>query len=165
MSRTALAGFLFLVLILCPAAARSEPASAFAELRALVGDWEGQSASGRRITVTYRLIANDSVLVESWSLSPTRQSMTVYHMDGEELLATHYCPLGNQPRLQLERSEPQPGVLSFRFRDATNLPDPAGAHQHAFWIRIQSATAYERSETYIENGEEGSETIVYTRVR
>jgi hypothetical protein len=86
-------------------------------------------------------------------------------MDGEELLATHYCPLGNQPRLQFKRNEPETSVLSFTFRDATNLPDPARAHQHSFWIRILSDASFERSETYVENGEGGSETITYTRVR
>lgn len=163
--RAALAGFALLLTTFCPSAAHSDPVSAFAQLRALVGDWEGAAASGRRITVNYRLIANDTVLIETWTLSPTRQSMTVYHMDGEDLLATHYCPLGNQPRLQMVRDDTQPGVLNFRFRDATNLPDAARAHQHAFWIRIPSDTSFERNETYIENGEEGSETIAYTRVR
>ena len=35
------------------------------------------------------LVANESALVETWTMSPTRQSMTVYTLDGDRLLATH----------------------------------------------------------------------------
>src|SRR5262245_40955500 len=86
-----------------PAIAQSiplRPDQAFQSLKALVGDWQGRTAEGRTFLVSYRLIANDTVLVESWTMSPTRTSMTVYHMDGDALIATHYCPQGNQPRLQ-----------------------------------------------------------------
>ena len=58
------------------------PDQAFQALKAVVGDWQGRAESGRTFLVNYRLIANDSVLVETWTMSPTRNSMTVYHMDG-----------------------------------------------------------------------------------
>jgi hypothetical protein len=138
------------------------PEHAFQSLKSLVGEWQGRTENGRTILVSYRLTANDTVLVESWTMSPTRQSMTVYHMDGEHLIATHYCPIGNQPRLQY-----QPDLsaerLEFSFLDATNLPDQNSAHQHAFWVRIDSGESFTREETYAENGEVGSETISFTR--
>ena len=119
--------------------------------------------SGRQFLVGYRLTANDTVLVESWTMSPTRQSMTVYHMDGEALIATHYCPQGNQPRLQysVETSNER---LHFAFQDATNLLDPNVAHQHEFWIRRHADGSFARNETYLENGEAGSETATFTRI-
>ena len=76
------------------------PDQAFQALKSLVGAWQGRTEAGRTFLVSYRLTANDTVLVETWTMSPTRQSMTVYHMDGDGLIATHYCPQGNQPRLQ-----------------------------------------------------------------
>lgn len=96
-------------------------------------------------------------------MSPTRQSMTVYHMDGAALIATHYCPQGNQPRLQY-REESSNERLHFTFRDATNLPDPNIAHQHEFWIRFHADGTFARDETYLEDGEAGSETATYTRI-
>jgi hypothetical protein len=149
-----------------PAAAQGpRPDQAFQSLKALVGDWQGRTAAGRTFLVNYRLIANDTVLVESWSMSPTRTSMTVYHMDGDALIATHYCPQGNQPRLQY-RPDLSGQRLHFAFRDATNLTDADAAHQHAFWIEIApGANAFTRDETYLENGEAGSETATYTRIR
>jgi hypothetical protein len=148
-----------------PASAQALRADqAFHSLKALVGDWQGRTEAGRTFLVNYRLIANDTVLVESWTMSPTRTSMTVYHMDGDALIATHYCPQGNQPRLQY-RPDLSGQRLHFTFRDATNLQDPNAAHQHAFWIEIgPGVSAFTRDETYMENGEAGSETASYTRI-
>jgi hypothetical protein len=148
-----------------PASAQAlRPDQAFQSQKALVGDWQGRTEAGRTFLVNYRLIANDTVLVESWTMSPSRTSMTVYHMDGDALIATHYCPQGNQPRLTY-RPDLSAARLYFTFRDATNLPDPNAAHQHAFWIEIApGAGAFTRDETYVENGEAGSETTTYTRL-
>lgn len=139
------------------------PDQAFQSLKVLVGEWQGVNERGRTFLVNYRLIANDSVLIESWTMSPTRTSMTVYHMDGAALIATHYCPLGNQPRLQY-RQEISAHRLEFSFRDATNLPDQNVAHEHAFWVQINADGTFARNETYMENGEAGSETATFTRL-
>jgi hypothetical protein len=157
------------VLAACSTSARAQssalpPDQAFQSLKALVGDWQGRTEGGRMVLVNYRPIALDSALVETWTMSPTRNSMTVYHMDGDALMATHYCPQGNQPRLQY-RPELSGQRLEFRFRDATNLQNSAAAHQHAFWIEIvPGAAAFSRNETYLEDNEPGSETITFTRI-
>ena len=78
------------------------PRAAFAQLQTLVGEWEGKTEKGRALKVSYRLTANNTVLIETWTLGPTRESLTLYHMDNESLIATHYCPLGNQPRLRFK---------------------------------------------------------------
>lgn len=135
----------------------------FALFKRLVGAWEGSTTARRTFRVDYRLIAGDTVLVETWTMSPTRTSMTVYHMDGAHLVATHYCPQGNQPRLQY-REDNTSARFHFVFRDATNLPDANAAHQHSFWIELHGDGGFTRSETYFENGEEGEETTSYRRI-
>jgi hypothetical protein len=84
-------------------------------------------------------------------MSPISQSMTVYTMDGERILATHYCPQGNAPRLYLAKSD-EDGTHHFEFLDGANLQNPGGFHEHAFWIRLDLPDSLTRSETYIANG-------------
>ena len=120
----------------------------FDRLKTLEGDW--RSTSGKT-TVNYRLIANGSSIVETWTMSPTRQSMTVYTMDGNQVIATHYCPQGNAPRLRLSRTGAD-GTHYFEFLDGANLQKSGASHEHAFWVRLDSADTLVRSETYIENG-------------
>jgi hypothetical protein len=143
----------------------------FKQLSELVGEWRGRFPDGREHRVSYRLTAAGSTLVETWALAPGRESMTLYHLDGDELLATHYCPQGNQPRLRLVPSK-KAGRLSFVFKDGSNLAVPNRSHQHSMWIELGGAKKFTRSETYIENGtapkssveaEEG-EAVVYTRI-
>ncbi len=154
-----------------PARPTASAAEVFKQLGALVGEWQGTFADGREHRVTYRLSAGGTVLVETWALAPGRESITLYHLDGDQLLATHYCPQGNQPRLRWV-----PGTdarrLSFVLKDGSNLHVPGGWHQHFMWLELGDANSYRRSETYIENGNtsdqaakaDAGEAIVYTRV-
>jgi hypothetical protein len=96
-------------------------------------------------------------------MSPTRESMTLYHMDDQTLIATHYCPLGNQPTLQLKSVTGS--LFKFEFRSATNLPDSKAAHEHLFEIELLGKDKYRRKETYLENGDAGVEDMVFTRVQ
>jgi hypothetical protein len=121
----------------------------FEHLKTLTGDWRS-TKSGSATIVNYHTIANGSSVVETWTMSPTRQSMTVYTMDGDRLLATHYCPQGNAPRLRLTHSDASV-AHHFTFLDGANLQDRSGSHQHAFWVRFDAAGTVTRNETYIRN--------------
>ena len=137
--------------------------TAFTRLRGLVGSWEGKTAAGRVLKVSYRLAANDTVLVETWTLAPQRETLTLYHMDNESLVATHYCSLGNQPRLEF-RAPGNPGRFIFEFVAATNLPTTETAHQDRFEIELFDEGSFARSETYLENGKAETERVVYRRI-
>jgi hypothetical protein len=139
------------------------PRAAFAQLQTLVGEWEGKTEKGRALKVSYRLTAAGTVLIETWTLGPQRESLTLYHMDDESLLATHYCPVGNQPRLRLTEGG-SASLFAFEFVSATNLPKPEAAHQHRFEMELLDANSFARSETYLENGKGDAERIVYSRV-
>jgi len=136
-------------------------AAAFEQLKALVGEWRGRRPDGGEIGVTYRLSACDSVLVETWNLGPGRESLTVYHIDGTDLMATHFCPQGNQPRLRMARAAGS--RLDFTFCDATGVR-PGQAVQRHFWIESGPDGTITRSETYFRGDEAESETITYERV-
>jgi len=147
------------------------PEAVFKQLTSLVGSWEGKFPDGRTHSVSYKLTAGGTVLVETWTLSPSRESMTLYHMDGTDLMATHYCPQGNQPRLQFVQGS-DPDKISFQFRDGTNLQNKEASHQYAFWIMLLGKNSFARSETYVKNNSTASEiattspdeAITYTRL-
>ncbi len=138
-------------------------AAAFERLKGLVGEWRGRRPDGREIGIAYRLSAAESALVETWDLGPGRESITIYHMDGPELMASHFCPQGNQPRLRMARATAS--RFDFTFHDATGI-EPGQAVQRAFWLEVGRAGAITRSETYVGDGDEAeTETITYERVK
>jgi hypothetical protein len=135
---------------------------AFEELKSLTGQWRGTSEAGRTLIATYTLHAKASVLMEHWQLGETTDALTLYHMDGEVLMATHYCPLCNQPRLNLVYRNDE--EMGFEFVSATNLPDASHGHQHSFQFRLTDDDTFWRSETYVGEGA-FREGVVYRRVR
>ena len=75
------------------------------------------------------------MLVETWLRNDKKHSFTLYHLGNENLMATHYCPQGNQPRLKLTNNSTT-SDLRFSFFDATNLANLASSHQHSLGGRV-----------------------------
>jgi hypothetical protein len=54
--------------------------------------------------------------------------ITMFHMDGDRLLLTHYCGAGNHPRMKVIASDAK--SVSFEFFDGTNIGPGDGHMQH-----------------------------------
>src|SRR5438552_1982920 len=132
---------LLLPLLLLSAPSAHEPVSAFARLKALAGKWEAKTEKGATIRVSYRLVSNDTVLVQDFRTASGKETLTVFHSDGPRLLATHYCAQGNQPRLRLDPGS-NPGKMVFTFADATNLASPSMAHMVRLEVHLEGPESY-----------------------
>ena len=139
-------------------AAQPQPApealafEAFNRLAAQEGLWSGDRGAGKKpIIVSIRKIARGSAIVETWYPGTDREALTIYHLDGTTLVADHYCPQGNVPRLVLD-SRSSTDSYHFSFKDGANLAVPGASHEDEFWIRPTSPNSYERTENYVENG-------------
>jgi hypothetical protein len=107
---------------------------AFARLEKLTGNWQGMRAeeSGHgtgpiETTHELRLATGSSVVMEVMGKGSEDEMINMYHLDGEDLLLTHYCSAGNQPRMRLDRQRSTPDRLLFSFVDGTNL-EPSRDH-------------------------------------
>ena len=144
---------------------RANDAAAFARLKTLAGEWEADTAMGKA-HVSYEVIAGGTALVEKETAEKMPAMLTVYHLDGDRLLLTHYCMAGNQPRMQAKAFNPESGELHFQFLDATNLTDPGAGHMHNATFRLVDNNHLTTEWEFYENGQKKfSETAQYTRVR
>lgn len=132
--------------VAAPAEPRSEgeATAAFTRMKALVGDWRNAERPDSALRIRFNLTAGGTVLVEEWRRGTEPHSLTLYHRDGTGLIATHYCPQGNQPRLVLTGGGTR---LSFRFRDASDL-DAGESHLHDLAFDLTDPARPVRSETY-----------------
>lgn len=114
------------------------PRAAFDQLKSLAGQWQGHlmSADGPATTVTYELTANGSAVVEKLFPGTPHEMMSVYSMDGNDLVLTHYCAIGNQPRMKLVKTGANPTTMTFDFTGGTNLVVATDTHIHSGSIRI-----------------------------
>lgn len=77
--------------------------------------------------VRYRVASGGTVVEETLMPGTPHEMISLYHLDGDELLMTHYCSSGNQPRLRLDRAASTPDALRFTFVSGTNM-NPAKDH-------------------------------------
>lgn len=112
-----------------------DAATAFEKLKALEGDWSGEITSedhqGEPVHHTFRVSANGSVVQEIMNEGTEHEMINMYHLDGDDLLMTHYCAGGNQPRMKLDTARATPDKLPFVYMDGTNLDPAKDGHIHA----------------------------------
>lgn len=88
------------------AAPAGQGKAAFERLAKLDGNWKSL-AKDDVVFVTWRLIAKGSAVLETVSNSDKTQvtSATVYTLDGDELVASHFGEEATRPRLTLKAAE------------------------------------------------------------
>src|SRR5262245_57564746 len=70
----------------------------FTQMKSLVGEWEAVQ-DGVPIRETYTLTANGSALMAETRPANEPAMITMFTVDGDRLIATHYCVAGNQPQM------------------------------------------------------------------
>ena len=106
-----------------------EARAAFERIKSLAGSWEGRSTKGWRENLRYQVIAGGSAVLEtSFEAHPGEEMATVFHMDGDRLVLTHYCVAKNQPRLEATSISDGGTRIVFTFRDGGNIPTRDKGH-------------------------------------
>ena len=111
---------LILVLLFVPVslfAATSE--EAFQRLVGLQGTWEGMYEK-YPMRLTYTIVSDGAAVMESMETDGSNM-VTIYHVYGDKLMATHYCKMKNQPRMVASVPSGEINQLDFQFIDGTNL--------------------------------------------
>ena len=127
-----------------PSTAAPAPVSgreAFALLKGLAGEWHGtssESGQGLEATVLYRVTSAGSVVLETLFPGTDHEMLTVYHLDGDKLVLTHYCAAGNQPQMRLDPRSTAVD-LAFAFAGGSNVNPKKDAHMHAVRIHLENA--------------------------
>ena len=122
-------------------AGKATSSPAFEALKKLVGTWTATGPEGKEVTTQFRLTAGGSMLVETLFPGSPQEMITMYHMDGNDLILTHYCLLGNQPRLKAI-SMNDPKKLMFKSTGGTNMK-PDDMHMGQATLTLTDADHFE----------------------
>jgi len=123
-----------------------DAASAFEFLKTLAGDWDRASGdhehgSSSRL-VSFKVTAAGSSIVETYNAGQPSEMVSIYHMDGNQLLLTHYCALKNAPVMKFEKTD-KPGEIKFAFNGGTNFDPKVDAHVHQGALEIKDKNTVE----------------------
>lgn len=107
------------------------------KMKSLIGEWQGKDEKGNPISLSYKLVSDGKTLMEALGMGEHKESMvTIYHLDGDRLMLTHYCSAGNQPRMRAKQTKVET-MLAFSFIDATNLASPQDQHMRSVVFAFQ----------------------------
>jgi len=110
------------------------PGSASLEsFKALAGEWvaaeDNEMAKSGQLVARYAVTAAGSAVVETLFPGSSHEMVTVYHVDGPDLVLTHYCMEGNQPRMRAK--QPKGSRIDFAFDGGTNIDPQHDRHMHS----------------------------------
>jgi hypothetical protein len=134
-----------------PTAAKLPPSEAqksFDQLKTLSGSWEGpvqtdmkmepaEAMDNKPMQVSIRTTSRGNALVHEMTSPGSKDDpITMFYLDQDRLLLTHYCDAGNRPRMTGKMS-PDGKTLVFDFLDiAGNLK--YGHMQHAVFTLLDA---------------------------
>lgn len=133
-----------------PEAIPQKPSSpAFDRIKALAGEWEGKASDGMVVRTTYRVVSNGSAVMNVLDPGGEHEMITMFHMDGPNVMVTHYCAVGNQPRM-VAKPGAKADVIEFAFKDVTNVSNAAEGHMYGLTLAITDANHHDQRWTFRE---------------
>lgn len=123
------------------------------KIKALAGDWVLADKPNDPAYCSYRVVSGGTAVMED--LQPSAENMiTMYHLDGDALVLTHYCGLGNQPRM---KAKPAMGnKIEFEFAGGCNV-DPKGKYMSALTLEFIALDHVKAHWTLTDNGKKAEQ--------
>ena len=135
---------------------------AFDKFKKLAGDWVGKGPDGQEMHVRYKVTAGGSTVEETIMPGGEHEMVTMIHPDGNDLVLTHYCMLGNQP--QMKATGLDGNKVAFQFVRATNMKSDKDMHMHdATYTFVDANTLRSTWSHYVDGKNAGQMTMELKR--
>ena len=145
-----------------PAVPAAKSATTFTQMKSLVGEWEAVQ-DGVPVKETYTLTANGSTLMAETRPSHEPAMITMFTVDGDHLIATHYCVAGNQPQMVTGVPDDLQKGVTFTLARVTGMKTPDDWHNTGITITLDDPNHMTQRWTYLYKGKTGTTLFHYTR--
>ena len=155
---------LFVVAPAAFAADKTKSEEAFDRLASLKGEWKGE-INGVDTTLIYTLTANGSALMEECRPGKGPEMITMFTIDGDHLIATHYCSAKNQPQMATSTISDAQKPLAFSLARVTGLKSTDDWHNTGLTVIQEDNDHLTQEWSYQFKGKTGKNIFHFTRVR
>ena len=137
----------------------------FQKMKSLAGTWEAPDpmVPGGKTKVVYEVTSNGSAVVERLGPGTPFEMVSVYHDEKGKLAMTHYCAIGNQPRLALEAASPDKIKLAFAKNNVINPKKED--HMHSLEITFLGPDQVKQEWSGYMGGKRQKQPTVFTLTR
>ena len=142
---------------------KTKSEQAFDRLTSLKGEWTGQ-IDGVNTTLIYTLTANGSALMEQCRPEKGPEMITMFTVDGDHLIATHYCSARNQPQMATSPITDAQKPLEFSLVRVTGLQSPDDFHNTGLTVIQEDNDHLTQEWSYQHRGKTGKNIFRFTRV-
>jgi hypothetical protein len=116
--------------------AQSDAQKAFEIMKTMAGSWEG-SIVGMSTQITIRVTSSgNAILHEATGPGRPDNPITMFYVDGDRFLLTHYCDAGNRPRM-VGKISPDGKSVEFDFLDVSGSTE-RGLMNHMLFTMIDA---------------------------
>ena len=134
-----------LLVVVCfstAALAQSEAKKSFDVLKTLAGTWEGRltttppepDVQGKLANVTLRVTSMGNAMLHELKMEGRPDDpITMFYLEDDRLLLTHYCDAGNRPRMT-GKASPDGKKVEFDFVDIAGSTQYGHMHDSVFTI-------------------------------
>jgi hypothetical protein len=144
---------LILMYLSVQAFAQSDAQKSFDKLKTLSGVWEGKVTTDMKVAVplektpmhiVLRTTSRGNALMhEMTSAGSADDPITMFYLDEDRVLLTHYCDAGNRPRMEGKLS-PDGKTLEFTFLDVAG----SNLHEHMHYAKFTFIDADHHTEDW-----------------
>jgi hypothetical protein len=124
------------------------------KMKKLAGTWLVAGKDGKateEIASIIKVTAGGSAVHETLFPGQPQEMVSIYTVNGPDLIMTHYCVLGNQPRMKADPKSPA-GQIVFQFAGGGNLDPQKDKHMHEAILTIVDNDRIEVNGVGWENG-------------
>ena len=146
------------------AADKTKSEDAFVRLTSLKGEWKGE-AFGVATTLICTLTANGSALMEQCRPERGHEMITMFTVDDDHLIATHYCAAKNQPQMATSAITDAQKPLAFSLVRVTGLKSQDDFHNTGLTVIQEDNDHLTQEWFYQSKGKTGKNIFRFTRVR
>jgi hypothetical protein len=140
----------------------SESAATFKQLTSLAGEWQAIQ-DGVPIKETYTLTANGTALMSETKPANSEAMITMFTVDGDHLIATHYCVAGNQPQMVTGVPGNLEKGVTFSLERVTGMKTPDDWHNTGLTVTLDDKDHMTQRWTYLYKGKTGTTIFHYAR--
>lgn len=143
---------------------KTKSEQAFDRLTSLQGEWKGETG-GVNTKLIYTLTANGSALMEQCRPEKGPEMITMFTLDGDHLIAAHYCSARNQPQMATSPITDAQKPLEFSLVRVTGLQSPDDFHNTGLTVIQEDNDHLTQEWSYQHKGKTGKNIFRFTRVR
>jgi hypothetical protein len=108
----------------------------FEKMKSLVGTWTGKAKmhgdKEEKVKIVYKLTAGGSAILELFNPGTSHEMATIYNVENGQVCMTHYCALGNAPKMRFKGMTDN--SISFEMKGKDGISSDKEMHMHALTI-------------------------------